>query len=136
LSTYVNDNGTAVKVFPLAASGNVAPTRTIAGTNTGIHNITGIALDAQGELYVADGGAGTVAGSIFVFKSGATGNVAPIRTITGTNTQITSPSSIAVDSDGTIYPPLRPEPPVVSFASQRAHRAIAAPSPAYRRSNS
>jgi hypothetical protein len=94
-----------VKVFPLAANGNVAPTRTIAGSNTGIHDIAGIALDTQGELYVADGGAGTVvaAGSILVFKSGATGNVAPIRTIAGANTQITSPSSIAVDSDGTIY---------------------------------
>lgn len=87
----------AVTVYPAAATGNVAPLRTISGSNTGLFGSLGIARDARGSIDVANqrGGLRRL-GSITVYASGASGNVAPIQTITGPTTQLKYPAGVAV----------------------------------------
>jgi hypothetical protein len=42
--------GNSVSVFPLTASGNVAPTTTITGTNTGLNDAHSVAFDSKGNI--------------------------------------------------------------------------------------
>lgn len=55
--------------------------------------------DPVGTIYVADYGAN----KIDVFAPGANGNVAPIRTISGSATQLGGPADVAVDAAGDVY---------------------------------
>src|SRR2546427_9489988 len=47
-------NSNSIAVYPPGASGNVAPARTISGTNTGLDFPFGVALDSAGNLYAAN----------------------------------------------------------------------------------
>jgi hypothetical protein len=79
------------------AAGTSTIVRTIAGSATGLGSGYGIAVDGTGEIFVTN----TSAGTISVFAAGASGNVAPTRTITPASF---SPAwSVAVDSGGTAY---------------------------------
>lgn len=110
---YIADElspGGSILVFAKGSSGNVAPARIIAGANTTFSNtnsIGAIAVDAQGYLYVAeDNGSSTCTttcvvnsdGTIAVFAPGASGNVAPVNTIS--STACFAPAGLAVDSSG------------------------------------
>src|SRR5258706_886873 len=81
-----NEGGASVTVSPPGAVGNSAPSRTIAGINTGFGSPSTVFADTvNNELYVAD----FTGKAISVFALGANGNVAPIRTlIDGPNSQI------------------------------------------------
>jgi hypothetical protein len=93
---YVANPGEAnVLVYTANSAGNSPPTRTIGGSNTGLVFPSGVAVDGAGYIYVSDTNAGS-GGSVFVFAPNATGNVAPLQTITGTNTTLTQPRGIAV----------------------------------------
>ncbi len=107
---YVVNLGTSgaspetVTVYAANAVGNVAPIRTIGGSNTALHHVEGIAVDAAGQLYVANvRDAGTRGDSITVFAADASGNVAPRATIAGSNTGLNAPESIALAADGRLY---------------------------------
>jgi nitrous oxide reductase accessory protein NosL len=65
----------AICVFAATAKGNAKPIRLIAGTKTTLFDPLGIAVDAKGFVYTADGS------GIKTFAPGANGNVAPVRTI-------------------------------------------------------
>jgi sugar lactone lactonase YvrE len=95
------DSGAAasVLVFARRADGDVAPERTIAGSNTGMINPDGIAVDAAGRIYVADPFAAT-SGAVLIFGPNADGNAAPIATITD-GTYLTS--GVALDSQQNVY---------------------------------
>lgn len=103
--------GQPLLVFGPAATGNVAPIRSLGGALTGLSadSVVGATTDTAGNLYVtveAVSGTGPVpvfSGSILEFAAGATGNVAPIRTISGTSTLLHAVSGIQVDSAGNIY---------------------------------
>jgi sugar lactone lactonase YvrE len=69
-------------VYAAGANGNVAPSRVIAGSNTGLQTPTGVALDSAGNIYVST----NANKSVVVFAASASGNATPIRTIAGTNT--------------------------------------------------
>ena len=84
------------------SNGNVVPNISISGSNTGLGFPTGLALDATGNLYVANQGT-TGPSSIEEFAAGSNGNVAPLRTIAGKRTAFTNPSGITVDAGGDIY---------------------------------
>ena len=71
-------NESTITAYSPGANGNVAPIATIGGTNTGLLDPQGLALDASGNIYV-----GNSTPSITVYTAGANGNVAPIRTIAG-----------------------------------------------------
>jgi hypothetical protein len=56
-------------------------------------------VDAAGNLYVANYSNHTIT----VFGPGASGNVAPIRTISGPMTGLSNPSGIALNPSGNLY---------------------------------
>ena len=93
---YVANSGTATVTFynipNPSGTLNVAPTRTIAGSNTGLFDPWAVVADGNGNVYVANAGANT----ILEFGPGANGNVAPIKTIS--SSQIASPNGITLDS--------------------------------------
>ena len=60
---------------------------------------TTVALDGTGNLYVTN----LVVNSILVFPAGATDNVPPLRTISGTNTGLSSPTGVVLDNAGNLY---------------------------------
>lgn len=97
--TVLNAGGTALVSFPADASGDVAPSATISGSQTNLDQASAVAADATGNLYVATSLA------ILVFPPQATGNVAPARTIAGPTALPTTDDfvSVAVAADGTIY---------------------------------
>ncbi|HEV2988163.1 MAG TPA: hypothetical protein VG759_06965 [Candidatus Angelobacter sp.] len=84
-----NSNGGNVTIYSGAASinGDNAPVATIGGGNTGIVAPTQIILNnttTTGDLYIADGAAGSVI--IFASIGSANGNINATRTISGSNT--------------------------------------------------
>jgi 6-phosphogluconolactonase (cycloisomerase 2 family) len=92
----------SIVVFTAAgsATGNIAPSVTISGSSTLLRAPGQIALNrnvGNGELYVLD----PLAASVFVFTNAPTtgGNVAPARTIAGSNTGITASAvnGLAID---------------------------------------
>ena len=82
--------GNSITVYAAGASGNATPIATLVGTLTGLNGPAGLAMDAQGNLYVANSGSN----SITVYAAGASGNVAPIATIAGANTGLAAPVGI------------------------------------------
>lgn len=92
-----------ILVFAPAATGSVAPTRTLSGalTTLAIGSPAGIATDPAGNLYVANNAA--AGSSILVFAPTATGNTPPLRDITGSNTQLGCLGGIALDTEGYLY---------------------------------
>jgi hypothetical protein len=100
---YVADPGTgSVFVYPVGSNANTAPTATISGSNTGLEFPIGIALDSDNNIYVTDGNLSVL---IFPPIGSSTGllNEAPTATISGSNTGLTNPQGIALDSSRNIY---------------------------------
>jgi DNA-binding beta-propeller fold protein YncE len=83
-----NAAANSITAYTLPAQGNVAPARTISGPRTGLSNPVALAVDADGNIIVANAG-----GSIEVFSDGANGNVSPATTYALPG----SPAAIAVD---------------------------------------
>jgi sugar lactone lactonase YvrE len=81
--------------FPANTTTGVAPSAVIEGPATGLNTPSMLHVDAAGGIYVSDWGAG----AIYYFAPGSNGNVAPTRTLAGSNTpfapQINSPSNTA-----------------------------------------
>lgn len=81
--------GGVVAVYPLDATGNVAPIRIIANAGP-----TGLAVDSENdEIFVAQVGISAIA----VYARTASGNVAPLRTISGASTGLTVPLGMWLD---------------------------------------
>jgi hypothetical protein len=92
-------------VFSNSADEETTPQRVIKGDRTQMNEPIAFAVDSAGYLYVASLGLGPSRdeGQIEVFAPDATGNVAPVRVITGTKSAPLSPSGIAVDARGMVY---------------------------------
>lgn len=94
---YVPGAKTLVATYLASASGASAPQSVIAGSQTQLQaGDGGIALAADGEIYVLDG----TPGQLLVFAAGAAGDVAPIRTETFSKQHL---SSIALDANGNFW---------------------------------
>jgi DNA-binding beta-propeller fold protein YncE len=140
-----------VAVYSAAATGNVAPVRSIKGSNTGFIALSGVAISSDGSIWACDfdasrlfkfsssaignatpvtalgpgaktlngcsgiaiSSSGTIFASsfgldtgyvstIFAWKAGATGNAAPVKTISGAATKLHGPQSLAFDSNGNL----------------------------------
>jgi hypothetical protein len=92
----------AILIFAANSTGTLPPTSTITGPETMLVGIEGVAVDSQGNVYVSNvDGAGVF--SIFEFSAGSTGNVAPMRTISGSTTTMNAIGNLTVDSAGNIY---------------------------------
>jgi hypothetical protein len=115
---WVPDMSGAVLAFAMDADGDATPVRRIEGAATTILEPSEVRGGPDGDLYVADfiGGPGGV-GRVLVFPPDADGDVAPIRTISGTHTGIGHAMSLAVADDGQVYVGNREEQNVVVFAA-------------------
>ena len=101
---YVNDVGYSVNVYPAGSNGNVPPSASIIGADTGLDGPDGFALDSSGNIYVANSyGGPTGGGSVTIYPAGSSGDAAPATTITSSFNGLDGPSSIAVDTAGNIY---------------------------------
>ncbi|HXB61528.1 MAG TPA: NHL repeat-containing protein [Acidobacteriaceae bacterium] len=102
-----NSSTASVTVYAANPVGNItsAPLATIMGANTGLNSSHDLTLDSSGNIYVVNGDdfGGAGASTVDVFAAGATGNVAPIAVISGSNTAFSDPNGISVDASGKIY---------------------------------
>lgn len=96
-----------IYIYAAGTCGPASPIATIEGANTKLIGPKEMAFDSSGVLYVANVGTvlpdGTINGLITEYAPGATGNVAPIRTIAGPATLISDPWGVAVDNAGRVY---------------------------------
>jgi hypothetical protein len=98
----------SVTIYSRTAIGNVPPLRTIVGMQTGLSRPAGVAfyhdptstptLDKD-QIFVANSGND----SITVYSRLSTENAAPIGTIKGANTQLSSPCGITLDPSSSSY---------------------------------
>jgi Beta-propeller repeat/NHL repeat len=97
------DTPSSITVYAAGSNGNVAPTATIIGPDTLLDVPVAVALDSLGNIYAANSG-GVIdgvaydSGTITVYPPGSTGNVSPSAIIYGSNTELSSPGGILVDS--------------------------------------
>jgi sugar lactone lactonase YvrE len=89
----------SILVYAPGADGAATPVRTITGGATQLSRPEGVALDAAGNLYVANHDNSTIT----VYAPGADGAVAPIATIPTAGSNLSSPSAIALDGVGNVY---------------------------------
>jgi DNA-binding beta-propeller fold protein YncE len=97
--TQADSAGGSVLIFPVTATGNVAPSAIISGVNTRLDDPHRTAFDASGNIYVTS----AYNSSVFIFPSSANGNVVPSTTISGVPTGLDYPNGIALDANGNIY---------------------------------
>ena len=99
---YVLDNHASGSYQVLKyASGSEGGTAsaTIGGSSTGMQQPTQLAVDQNGDAYVAD----SSTNSILMFPSGANGNVSPMHTLNGPATLIGTPTGMATDPVNKVY---------------------------------
>lgn len=97
---YVVQNNQTISVFPLTASGNVTPTRTI--TNTGTMNELQAVIDHD-EIYLLEGRPGVLSippvGTVVVFPVAASGDTAPTRVMQLAPSPDLAPEGLAIRGD-------------------------------------
>ena len=84
-----------IAAFARLANGNVAPKRVIQGQLTHLSRTThGIAYDTTNDEIIAPN---PLAAAVVIFRGGATGEEAPVRTIQGARSGLSRPETVAVD---------------------------------------
>ncbi|HVC45413.1 MAG TPA: hypothetical protein VND20_11405 [Candidatus Binataceae bacterium] len=72
--------------------------RSIAGPHTRLANVTAMAVDPSGNIYMTDRGSAPGDARVEWFAAALNGNILPGRVISGPHTGLTSPSGIAIDA--------------------------------------
>lgn len=103
-NVYVVGDG-GVRVFAPTTDEDGPPIRVINGPATTLDQIRDVVVDSRGDIYVVSQGTSwrDVGPSVSVFRPDAEGNAAPIRVITGPNTLLRVPISLAVGRGDTLY---------------------------------
>jgi len=90
----------SLEYFSVNANGNVSPLAPpITGSNTQMNGTGYVVVDSSRTMWVTQESGLSVTG----YLSGATGNVAPVTSISGSNTGLTSPIGLAIDSANGLY---------------------------------
>jgi hypothetical protein len=89
-----------VTMYPANASGDVPPVDRIKGKRTKMFVSSGVAVDAERNVYVLNT---DDYGSVTVYAAGSHGNVRPVRDIRGPDTRMNSPDDVAVDVRSNVY---------------------------------
>ena len=99
-------------VFVPGADRNAEPIRTLEGPATELERPTAVALDRAGRIYIADRVAasginayGPDLGAVRIYRAGAAGDEAAVRTINGSATRLNGPGGLAVDRSGNVHVP-------------------------------
>jgi sugar lactone lactonase YvrE len=92
---YVTNQFYGLTVFAPGATGNATPTEAITGSNSDFGDPDDMAVDTSGNMFVTDSES-AVGPALLEYASGATGNVAPVATITGSATTFVEPEGVAV----------------------------------------
>jgi sugar lactone lactonase YvrE len=96
-------------VFSAGSNGDVPPVAAITGAATGLAYPSGVAVDSDGNIYVANQYTANTSGplgddsSITIYSAGSNGNAAPIAIIAGANADLANLSGIALDSSRNLY---------------------------------
>jgi hypothetical protein len=93
--------GPSILAFAPTASGNVAPTRIIAGSSTGITYVTTLAVDSANNILATNVDSSLSIGEALDFNAAADGNVAPAHTYAGT--EMSFAFGLDVDSNNNVY---------------------------------
>jgi DNA-binding beta-propeller fold protein YncE len=89
--------GGSVMEFAAGAFGNVAPMRIIQGLDTKLVNPRGVALDAQGNIFV------TTSSSVLEFAADSVGDSPPLMVISGSSTMLSQSGQLSLDAGDNIY---------------------------------
>jgi hypothetical protein len=100
-SSYATLSSPPVTVYPFGSNGNIGPFGESISSVTGLSLPFGIAVDSNGNLYVANNNTNSV--TVYRNPASASGNAAPTATIAGANTGLINPSGVALDANGNIY---------------------------------
>jgi glucose/arabinose dehydrogenase len=105
---YVLNFNSVVTAYAAGSAGDATPMATLNVSLNANSFATSMAVGPSGKLYVANGcnqrhclGGGS--GAVAVYPPGSDGNATPSTVIAGPNTQMASPSAVAVDQSGSIY---------------------------------
>jgi len=90
----------SITIYPADSNGDVTPIAIISGPNTGLNGAIGVAVDSNGNIYVANSASPN---SVTVYPAGSNGDVTPSTTISGPNTGLAAVEGLAVDSSENIY---------------------------------
>ena len=82
---------------------NVYPSTWIQGTATGLAQPNGIAIDASGDIFVANTGNNSVTAYLPVATTITPANEAPFVTLAGSNTGLNAPVGLAFDTFGRLW---------------------------------
>ena len=88
-----------IGVFAATANGNVAPLRSVKGSNTGFVALATLTLDPAGAIWACDFDANRA----FKFSATASGNVAPIAKLGAGATALDDCNGVAVSSSGNLF---------------------------------
>ena len=124
----------AVEVFPAASAGDTAPAKIFAGACSGLDSPNGIAVDAEGNIYVANRGAvpNPPAAAVTMYAAGSTGCATPIATICAGSAGLSQPAGLTLDLRRNIYVTDFYSNSVSVFAALKPRAATPTPTPASR----
>lgn len=109
LVRYAPDGIGRILIYAAGSNGNVAPSATISGFRSGIVVPDGVAVDSDGDIYVANEATlqgrklSYQSGSVTIYAPGSKGDAAPAATIAGAGTELVEPEAITLDSSRNIY---------------------------------
>jgi hypothetical protein len=124
--------GSAVQVFSVGPRWQISPTNVIEGSCSGMNSPQGVAVDASGDIYVANNGAGpeSLAPAVAMYAAGSQGCANPVALICAGPAGLIQPAGLMLDSRRNIYVTDSNANSVLVFAPLKPQLATPTPSPA------
>jgi DNA-binding beta-propeller fold protein YncE len=94
---FVANANANLKIY-VGEHGKFQLVRSLAGPHTELANVTSMAVDPSGNMFVADRGRAPGEARILWYAAALNGNILPGRVITGPHTGLTSPTGVAIDA--------------------------------------